>query len=217
MFTINNEYNLSLTQIFTFHRKGSIITLSSLSLFNLSLPSCLFCSSSSFRMDNNNTIGLAELLVCLSFKTQFFSFLFCVLDYHQTRLDPPSFCLPISVLYRLFTSSSSSSSFVVVSVYNCCLYFRFLTSLYEVPTSRRDEDGLPPNERRLKETNIGVLKGESDVRKSCTRLRESRTSISVSTSRQKTLDVRGSRRFFLNRYVHRLQVRVRVLRRVHAT
>merc|ERR1719507_2143530 len=116
-------------------------------------------------MDNNNTIGLAELLVCLSFKTQFFSFLFCVLDYHQTRVDPPSFRLPISVLYRLFTSSSSSSSssFVVVSVYNCCLYFRFLTSLYEVPTSRRDEDGLPPNERRLKETNIG--QGESYVRK----------------------------------------------------
>merc|ERR1719264_1153002 len=54
-------------------------------------------------MDNNNTIGLAELLVCLSFKTQFFSFLFCVLDYHQTRVDPlPSVSqFPFCTVYSL--------------------------------------------------------------------------------------------------------------------
>ena len=58
------------------------------------------------------------------------------------------------VLYRFFSSVHQRRvrlrSSAPIAAYNCCLYFLFLTSLYEVPTSRRDEDGLPPNERRLK-------------------------------------------------------------------
>ena len=84
------------------------------------------------------------------FKTQFLSVSFPVLDY---QMNFPIISQSL-VLYRFFSSVHQRRirlrSSAPIAAYNCCLYFLFLTSLYEVPTSRRDEDGLPPNERRLK-------------------------------------------------------------------
>jgi len=90
------------------------------------------------------------LFVC-SLKPNLCSFLFLswtIIIIIKFELTPLSFRSSISVLYRLVLHIFRRLS-VRGAIYSCCLYFLFLTSLYEVPTSSRDEDGLPPKESRL--------------------------------------------------------------------
>lgn len=113
MFTINNEYNSSLTQ----SSPQGIITLLSLSrsLSLLSLPDVPvpFFFLLFFRLLLRSgwiiiLLAWQNCLFCLlfSFKNPISYHFFFVLDY-QTGVDPlssPSLSLPISVLYRFFTS-----------------------------------------------------------------------------------------------------------------
>ena len=108
-------------------------------------------------------------LLVLFFETQFVFLLpsFFVLDYHhhhQIRVDPSLFPF-INLRFVPFGSSHLlPSSSVRSAIYSCCLYFLFLTSLYEVPTSSRDEDGLPPKESRLEGHNkISVRNLSADI------------------------------------------------------
>ena len=115
MFTINNEYNSSLTQsspqgIITLLSLSRSLSLSSVFLMFQFLFSSFFFFVRLLLRSGWIIILLAwqNCLFCLlfSFKNPISYHFFFVLDY-QTGVDPlssPSLSLPISVLYRFFTS-----------------------------------------------------------------------------------------------------------------